>query len=358
MSIYWSRKRRAFTLVELLVVIAIIGILVGLLLPAVQAAREAARRMQCQNNMKQISLASLNLESAYQHYPQGPMDGDPEAVTSSGSANPAGYNYVELPPAYGGTTCCRAATRRGWNQFYKILPYMEQDVVYQLGRDDPPIWPNVPNNGGEDQVAGVAIATFFCPSHRAPTLYNNGLVARIDYAGCGGFFQGEMHEGFGDIPAPPLGLAPRGDERGNVNQGNTPKRKGAIAWAGFGVKRRLAEFRDGMSNSIAYAEKCIPTERQGTDGGDNERWNNSGWDEDCIRWHFPPVANATVVAPYVATPTGGSVWRRMFGSSHAGGLNATLGDGSVRLYSFNVDANLWRQLCIIDDGEVLDATKL
>lgn len=350
-------RQRGFTLVELLVVIAIIGILVGLLLPAVQAAREAARRMSCQNNLKQISLASLNFESAYRHYPQGPMDGDPEAISSSGSPNPAGYNYIETPPAYGGTTCCRAATRRGWNQFYKILPFMEQENTYQLGRDDPPYWPNVNNNGGENDVAGVAIATYYCPSNRPPTLYNNGLVARIDYAGCGGFFQGETIEGTGDIPPPPLGLGPAGDERANVNQGNTPTRKGAIAWAGFGVKRQLAEFQDGLSNSICYSEKCIPLARLGTDGGDNERWNNSGWDEDCIRWHFAPVSNR-LAPPFRPGTTSSTAWRRMFGSAHPAGVNATLGDGSVRFYAFTIDANTWRKLCVIDDLEVIDGSQI
>ncbi|XZE56415.1 DUF1559 domain-containing protein [Planctomycetaceae bacterium SH139] len=352
-----GQRHRGFTLVELLVVIAIIGILVGLLLPAVQAAREAARRMQCQNNLKQIGLASLNHESAFQHYPQGPMDGDPEAVTPSGSPNPSGYNYIETPPAYGGTTCCRAATRRGWNQFYKILPFMEGENIYQLGRDDPPIWPNFPNNGGEDDVAAVAIATYYCPTNRPPQLYNNNLRGRLDYAGCAGFFQGETIEATGDVPAPPLGLMPIGDERANVNQGNTAGRRGAIAWAGFGVKRRLAEFTDGLSNSIAYAEKCTPMKRQGADGGDNERWNNSGWDEDCVRWHFAPVSNhlAPVFRPGTTSST---AWRRMFGSAHPAGLNATLGDGSVRFFPFTVDANVWRLLCVIDDGEVINGSQL
>lgn len=351
------RRSDGFTLVELLVVIAIIGILVGLLLPAVQAAREAARRMSCQNNLKQIDLAALNFESALGYFPQGPMDGDPEAINTGGSPNPAGYNYIETPPAYGGTTCCRAATRRGWNHFYKILPYMEQENLYNLGVDDPPYWPNVANNGGEDDVAATAVAGFYCPTNRPPTLYNNGLRGRLDYAGCAGFFQGETIEGTGDIPAPPLGLAPRGDERGNVNQGDTPRRKGAIMWPGFGGKRKLADFRDGQSNSIAFAEKCTPFARLGSDGGDNERWNNSGWDEDNVRWHFAPVSNQT--APeFRPGSTNSTAWRRMFGGPHPAGLNAALGDGSVRFYSFTVDANVWRLLCVIDDGEVIDSSKL
>ncbi len=102
----WKAPRSGFTLVELLVVIAIIGILVGLLLPAVQAAREAARRMQCTNNLKQLGLAAHNFESAYKRFPPGYL----------GSPATAGPNYN--------------SDRWVGNLTY-LFPYMEQDAIYQ-----------------------------------------------------------------------------------------------------------------------------------------------------------------------------------------------------------------------------------
>ena len=342
-------RRAAFTLVELLVVIAIIGVLVSLLLPAVQSAREAARRMQCSNNLKQMGLAALNFESTYSHLPQGAHDGDPQATSA------AGYNYIEVPPAYGGTTCCRAANRNGWNHFYKILPFMVQQSVYDLGVDAPAFWPNVANNSNEDLVARAIIPNFYCPSRRANETYGTALFSRNDYAGCAGFFQGEAHEGFGDVPAAPNGLLPIGDERANVNEGDTPTRKGAIVWSGFGKKRILAAITDGTSNTIIFAEKCLPPSRWGADGGDNERWNNAGWDEDNVRWHFAPVADKKAVA---LGPGGSNVWRRMFGSSHPAGLQAVFVDGSVRFGSFTVDPSNWRRACVADDGEPFNSTDL
>ena len=140
--------RGGFTLVELLVVIAIIGILVGLLLPAVQAAREAARRLQCSNNMKNIALATANYESTYKQLPPGPWDGDP------GTSNPAGRRA---------SACCRAANKSGWSAQFRILPYLEQGPIYEMATDDPPHWPNRPNNSREDDVAQMLVPIFYCP---------------------------------------------------------------------------------------------------------------------------------------------------------------------------------------------------
>lgn len=336
-------ERTAFTLVELLVVIAIIGILVGLLLPAVQAAREAARRMQCSNNMKQIGLAFHNFESTYKQFPGGPYDSDP-------SLSP---NYVEPVSSYGTVVCCNAAHPKGWSQWFKILPYMEQQNVYNLAKFDLPAVHSGRTNdyNGENSVAQALISTFYCPSRRGATGYGAQFFGRCDYAGSAGFYQGEMHENYNDIPAAPLGLGPRRDERAQENRGNVGGRKGFIVWNALGDKRRLGDATDGTSHSIIASEKSLPASRHGSDGGDNERWNNAGWDECVLRWHFPPMADSDPrVIP--VNSSGGTVWRRYFGSSHPGGLNSVFGDGSVRFASFNVDATVWMNACVIDDGQV------
>lgn len=339
-------QRRGFTLVELLVVIAIIGILVGLLLPAVQAAREAARRMQCSNNLKQIGLAFLNHESTYKYLPQGPYDGDP-------SLSPAPV-YTESGSSYGTTECCNAAHPKGWSHWFKILPYMEQANVYNLAKfDQPALRSRAFDYNGEDSVAAALISSYYCPSRRGPTGYGSALAGRCDYAGCAGFYQGEMTEGFNDIPAAPLGLAPRRDERGQENEGNTPGRKGYIVWSALGAKRRLADVTDGTSSSIMASEKSVPLGKLNASGGDNEKWNNAGWDECVIRWHFPPMndADKRIIRE---TSTGGNVWPRYFGAAHPAGLNSVYGDGSVRFAAFTVDPTVWMRVCVIDDGNPAD----
>jgi prepilin-type N-terminal cleavage/methylation domain-containing protein/prepilin-type processing-associated H-X9-DG protein len=341
-------SRVAFTLVELLVVVAIIGVLVALLLPAVQSARESARRMRCANQLRQIGLAFANFESNYKYLPKGPYDGDPSLP---------GMIYDEPVGSYeSGTTCCNAAHPNGWSQWFHILPYIEQNAVYSLANFNlPAIHSNRPSNyAGEDSVARVLIPVYYCPSRRKITGYATGLFGRCDYAGCAGFYQGEMHEGWGDIPPPPLGLSPRRNERTHDNYGNTPGRRGFIAWPAEGATRRYSDASDGTSSSIIAAEKSLPIKVLGADGGDNERWNNAGWDEDVIRWHFPPMSDQdkrVIVTGSKSNPNDGStVWRRYFGSSHPGGLNTLMGDGSVRFVSFNVDALVWMYACIIDDG--------
>ena len=142
------RRRRGFTLVELLVVIAIIGILVALLLPAVQSAREAARRMQCKNNLKQLGLALLNYETSVGRFPPGEVHGgdwDPGYAPSYSSAND---NHCEWDGLIG-----------IWNNL--IFPYLEQQSAYdKLEFDVRKQWTSTANQ----EVMKLKFPMFLCPS--------------------------------------------------------------------------------------------------------------------------------------------------------------------------------------------------
>ncbi len=138
MRVFIERRRSAFTLVELLVVIAIIGILVALLLPAVQAAREAGRRMQCSNNLKQIGLALHNFENTYKFLPPGAISGD---------VSTDAHVAFRIP----------TRVQHGWAVF--LLPFMEQQAVYDkydFRRD----WRAIQNA----EVRQTSLAVFKCPS--------------------------------------------------------------------------------------------------------------------------------------------------------------------------------------------------
>lgn len=150
-------------------------------------------------------------------------------------------------------------------------------------------------------------------------------------------------------------------ERGVIRNNGIPK-----------AELTIERIRDGSSNTIMFAEKALHERAHGSEGGDNERWNNSGWDEDNVRFGSFIRADGTVVglppipdnlAPNNDTGTWKFVderlsfngyftqWHPYFGSSHSGGMNACLADGSVRFIPYTVDQNVFRCLCLTDDGE-------
>ena len=295
-----------FTLVELLVVIAIIGILIALLLPAVQAAREAARRAQCTNHLKQIGLALHNHHDAKQKFPTGgtlPWDwwnrfGDLPADTD--------HPWGGIGP--------------GW--MFQILPYIEQVQTYQLSNTT--------------DVEKTAISTYFCPSRRAPgPTQPQGGRALNDYAG-----------------ATP-GDAPYSWDQFWYNETWTcpqnARYRGAIVRSGWGRQSKFSDLLDGTSNVLVVSEKMlvIPNYPAG-DWHDDRGWTD-GWDPDIMRY--------TALRPYPdarssPAPDGWGVGYH-FGSAHAAGINGLLGDGSVRMISYTIDETVFNNLGNREDGNVL-----
>ena len=309
---YARNRRFGFTLIELLVVIAIIAILVALLLPAVQQAREAARRSQCKNNLKQIALAMHNFHDVYNKLPGAARDG-------------AGASFA----------CCNATEIEGWSWWYQILPYMEQNAVFDLGDKTNP-------SGSLAVVARVGIPAYYCPTRRKVTSYGSGYH-RSDYAGNAG-------------------------ERGLAGLGGDGTRgeKGSMIQTTFG-EVKLEDIKDGTSNTILVAEKALHPDRHGSDGGDNEPWNNAGWDECVVRFGAA-VNSAGMTYGLVPRPDnsawngtnitdiGGRAWGQwhpFFGSAHSGGTNVALCDGSVTMISYNISDQVMRRLSLIRDGEPL-----
>ena len=175
-SLTCRNKRAGFTLVELLVVIAIIGILIGMLLPAVQAVREAARRIQCGNNQKQLALACLNYESANMQFPPGlnvPFSGGGSLRTSNVFA---GGRAIDQPPISG----------KFANWLILSMPFMEQGNVYdQL---DLTVRETDFNTSSITSPGAQVVTAFLCPSDAEPDVVNvaGGFFAPTSYLGVAG----------------------------------------------------------------------------------------------------------------------------------------------------------------------------
>jgi len=318
-------RSRAFTLIELLVVIAIIGILIALLLPAVQAAREAARRLQCQNNLKQLGLAMINHENTYGFFSSGGWGwlwtGDPDRGV--GKRQPAGWNYA-------------------------ILPFMELEAIHELGSDDQPDVITQQQRNGAVRRDQMPLAMFVCPSRRAALIYprpramsyyNGGQVSRagvIDYAANAGDTTPRWYSG-------PTSMAAAKTFNWDTNgaQGNT-----GISYARREI--RMDEISDGSTNTYMLGEKYLNADSY-EDGWDHadDFGMYEGCAHDTYRWCHQTRR------PRQDTP--GLEIVDTFGSAHTAGCNMVLCDGSVRMINYSIQPNIHAALGNRADGKVIDA---
>jgi prepilin-type N-terminal cleavage/methylation domain-containing protein/prepilin-type processing-associated H-X9-DG protein len=300
--------RRAFTLIELLVVIAMISVLIALLLPAVQAAREASRRIGCVNNLMQIGIALKNYENAHETLPPGVVN-----PTGPITSTPTGYHF-------------------GW--IAQILPYLDARPVYR--RLDFKTGLYQPENLS---ARGVLMSVLICPSDNNPTrMYPPAGVAPMpgdpaltNYAGC--------HH---DVEAP-----------------IDVKNMGVLF---LNSRIRYEDVEDGTSQTIYVGEKRLDPTELGWASGTRATLRNTGWsvNSTALLPNLVPGSNpaadngpgATGAKPGPQRPqnvVGG------FSSNHAGGANFCLGDGSVKFLKSSISTKVFALLGNRADGDLLSA---
>ncbi len=338
-----SRFRKGFTLIELLVVIAIIAILIGLLLPAVQKVREAAARMKCSNNMKQISLANMNYESSYGTFVPG--------ISRNG--------------------CC-------WGTWMiPILPYMEQEALFKIyvgfggvgytTMGSVPRYAVAPNN----QISRTRLSTFTCPSDIEKN-WNGGTNTMHSYvlnAGNTSFFQTALPSGctggntIGSTGCVTFGGAPfawyndpaaAGGDSSPVDYTNGDPNAGRM-----GKPQTMASITDGTSNTL-----CVSEVLMGPAGGNDIR-GFSWWGGGAGFTTFQTPNNRTAAdvmtgggcgptnPQFPCTTTSTTTLSRMqlARSRHTGGVNAAMCDGSVRFVRETISLPIWRSAGTSQGGE-------
>jgi len=287
---FWARKK-GFTLIELLVVIAIIAILSGLLLPAVQKVREAAARMTCSNNLKQLGLAVANYASA---------------------------NNDKLPPA-----CARYAPCN-INILSQLTPYIEQNALYQAGTASATFWDSGVANTPSGTVRSAVVKTFICPSD--PSVSNGYAANQVNQWG-GSSYAGNFQV-FGTATSSATG--------------------GGTTW---GPKYTIGNIPDGTSNTIGFAERWAACGGSGNlwawPGGD---WNPNAWG---VTFANNPWGGSWNQVPMQRPLPWNSACDPSRPSTAHATCQVSMMDGSVRGVSSSVTQNTWQLAFTPDDGQVL-----
>ena len=356
---------KAFTLVELLVVIAIIGVLVALLLPAVQAARESARRIQCSNHLKQIGLGCINFEGTHKHFPSGGWNFD-------WTADPDRGHGPDQPGSW----------------IYNILEYVEQASLRNLGSGATSI---ADRRAASIQLHQTPISAFHCPSRRAPGIFlarwirvseqswlanisqRQGMV-KSDYAASSGdalefdafnMYDPTRYASINESSWTNTTLCQKsGDRRADRD----------VKYCQTGImyyhsKLKIAQIEDGTSNTYLAGEKWMPSDGyEGTSSssapgftwGDNQSmYTGYDWDNHRVAWHPNSPDDPEFFQP--AQDRAGIIARQpepKFGSAHPGGFNMVFVDGSVRSISYDIDHLTHRWLANRLDGIAIDQSSL
>jgi len=296
--------RLAFTLIELLVVIAIIAVLVGLLVPAVQKVREAAARMSCQNNLKQIVVAAHHFHDAQRHFPGNSQD--------EGGWN---WNYQQ--------------NRRSWSWLARLLPYLEQDPLHTQAKiDTNTLSQSLP-------YLSTGLSVFFCPSDNSRSL--NPSTNRANLQGVP--IATSNYKGVtGDCWCWGTYAEKCASHCNGLTSGNGVFTRGDIT-----SPRRMADITDGTSNTF-FAGEDIPE----ISAHCTWPYANGTLSTCAIPPNVMKKPNGTSYDPYTDWPEIYS-----FRSRHPGGLQFGFADGSVRFISASIPLPIYRALATINGGEVV-----
>ena len=340
-------RKKGFTLVELLVVIAIIGILIGMLLPAVQAVREAARRTECLNNMKQLGLACHNYESSHMRFPPGCNWG---ASSSDAKRNP---NAIVTDPS-----SATGGQRISWAVF--LLPFIEQPSLESTfegatGNWDTDWWAAILPAGSSTSSGGTAcvssvIPAFLCPSDGSPDGDFNStysitaspsLAAKSNYVAVAGAGDGVI--------------------RGDMDNFNLSQFRQIWGVFGKNSETTFGDIADGTTNVILFGERATRTEAES--GSSSSRtgagavWggvgNSNGQYPGNVSRDWSVFGHMFSESPENWSINGRDTPRGVASSFHTGGANVSMGDGSARFVSDNINVSIFAQVVRMADGSVV-----